>query len=169
MRNGIGELLLENSGLITTVDIEDMWHLIQFRWSSRSPKSSQTVYAQGFVNGQRTTLHREVLRNISAESVDHIDTNGLNNVSRNLRTATQRQQRLNRNIRSDNTTGVNGLGLRKGYWYVSWYESTGKRVSKTFGFGLRHRYTKQEAFSRAKEFRKEIDMRIGCTTGHREV
>lgn len=45
--------------------------------------------------------------------IDHKDTNPSNDVFSNLREATSTQQKINRNIRSDNTSGVKGVSYDK--------------------------------------------------------
>ena len=55
--------------------------------------------------------------------IDHKDGNGLNNNIENLRDATRVQNSRNARMRSDNTSGVNG---------VTWYKRTGKWRAQGF-------------------------------------
>ena len=53
--------------------------------------------------------------------IDHADRNGLNNAWQNLRLASASQQRMNAQVRADNTSGFKGVHLHKptGKWLAS--------------------------------------------------
>lgn len=54
-------------------------------------------------------MHRMVMGAQSGETIDHIDGNGLNNCSENLRFVIPSQNSMNQKIRNDNTSGHKGI------------------------------------------------------------
>jgi hypothetical protein len=81
-------------------------------------------YWQTQINGQPFYVHRIVFsllknKNISTDlEVDHVDGNGLSNTRRNLRAATEAQNKHNSSNYRSNTTGFKGVGYSKvgKYW-----------------------------------------------------
>ena len=89
--------------------------------------------------------------------VDHIDGNRSNNKIANLRLATHHQNNTNSKLSKNNTTGVRGVKYRE-YKYskayiCSWKDLNGVQRSKSFTIG---KYSKEEAFRLACEYRKKI-------------
>lgn len=110
-------------GYSTSVDEVDA-DLIQFKWRCDVADDRTHVnYAvrssssQERRNGEKSDiyLHRIVLSRIlnrpllSAERVDHIDLNGLNNTRSNLRLATSADNGRNRPLFRNNTSGYKGV------------------------------------------------------------
>lgn len=84
-------------------------------------------------------------------ATDHINGNGLDNRSSNLREGKGNVNSRNCKKRSDNTSGVTGVTYTKGAWIVQWPED-GVRKSKRFGSSYG---TKEEAKEAAIAFRLE--------------
>ena len=81
-------------------------------------------------------------------TINHKDRNRSNNSLYNLEWATYRDQIIERNIQSSNTSGVVGVYTRRNKWVASINPSVGKRLSKTF-------QTKEEAIKQRKEWELE--------------
>lgn len=102
-------------GLYAMVDDCDFERISAVRWSAM--KGTTTFYAGREDMASRTTIlmHRVVLglspsgRKLGAIWVDHRDGNGLNNCRRNLRLATQAQNRQNSRPRKDGRLGLKGV------------------------------------------------------------
>lgn len=99
------------------VDDEDFEWLNQFKWSViENDTNCYAIRNVTLPNGRRTTLamHKEVarFRHPDATMIDHIDGNGLNNQSSNLRPADGSQNSANRHIARSNT-GVLGVYCRE--------------------------------------------------------
>ena len=86
-------------------------------------KDRRTAYAyrclpRGPSGRQKTlSMHSVILPSEGGLLIDHIDTNGLNNRRNNLRLCTNAQNCQNKNLQSNNTTGIRG---------VYWVEEVGK-------------------------------------------
>ena len=71
---------------------------------------------------------------------DHKDRNKLNNRKLNLRSVTRRIQRLNENLRSDNTSGMRGIHRNGDWWRAT-------LTTETNYYYLGQYKTKEEAFN----------------------
>ncbi len=102
------------------------------------------------------------------ELTEHIDRNGLNNQLCNLREATPKQIANNISNNSNNTSGVNGISNSKQRqrFKVTYRDTDGNKMHKSFCYGARSLYGKEEAFERAVAFRLARDKENGCTNGH---
>ena len=98
-------------GQTVLVDDEDYESLSQYKWGQL--KSYGVTYARrgARINGKRATIlmHRVIMNASEGQEVDHKDGNGLNNQKSNLRLATVGENRNNRGIKSNNTTGYKGV------------------------------------------------------------
>ena len=101
-------------GRYATVDDDDYEWLNQWKWCVTG--RNERYYAQRSMrraDGGWTPIlmHREILaRHGEAPGItDHIDGNGLNNTSGNLRSATHAQNMANSQLPKDNTTGFMGI------------------------------------------------------------
>jgi hypothetical protein len=72
--------------------------------------------------------------------IDHCDTDGTNNAWRNLRPATPSQQKMNRKIQSNNTSGYKGVSKHGTNWRAQIW-SNRKRV------GLGSFPTREQAYA----------------------
>jgi len=70
---------------------------------------SGRYYVTCSIKGKTVYMHRMVMGAQSGETIDHIDGNGLNNCSENLRFVIPSQNSMNQKIRNDNTSGHKGI------------------------------------------------------------
>lgn len=73
-------------------------------------------YRQLKVGGKKYLAHRIIFlmhRGYLPEQIDHIDGNGLNNNSENLRAASQGQNQHNKGTQKNNTSGFKGVSREK--------------------------------------------------------
>lgn len=105
-------------GFYTFVSPEDE-DFIQYEWCVLINRSGlvHARHSGRYINGKQQSvhLHREILKRMLGrdltpiEQVDHINGAGLLNCRWNLRLATPQQNSQNRPLRSDNTSGVQGV------------------------------------------------------------
>jgi len=89
----VRRIILSN-GMIATVDAADYPRLSRHRWYAN--RHGRSVYACTKIRGKPAYMHHLVLRPTRGHVIDHMDRNGLNNRSSNLRETTMRQNLLNR-------------------------------------------------------------------------
>lgn len=124
-------------GFVTTVDNADA-DLGNYNWQVL-PKAGGRYYAKRqekrrkdgsrpLITMHRVILERKLGRSLSsAEFVDHVDGNGLNNCRRNLRLATNAQNQQNARRPIDNTSGYKGVRFNNGKWMAR-ISVNGKRL-----------------------------------------
>jgi len=94
------------------VDDEDFNYLNQYSWWLRDCKTS--MYAMTKIDNAPVSMHSLLIREIPiGHTIDHKNTNGLDNQKHNLRIATLSQQQINRNIQDNNTSGYKGTSWNK--------------------------------------------------------
>jgi hypothetical protein len=81
-------------GMVATVDACDYARISRHRWYAC--KRGEKYYARRQEKRRYIYMHREICRAAAGMVVDHIDGNGLNNRSSNLRLCTVRQNMWNR-------------------------------------------------------------------------
>lgn len=94
-------------GSYTFVSEEDFWYLNRFKWS---------VNRRYAYNTKLGKMHRVIAERMGLDlsnEIDHRDRDTLNNCRSNLRPATHTENCRNRNIRSDNSSGVPGVYFHK--------------------------------------------------------
>lgn len=98
-------------GMITLVDDDWFDYLSQFSWYAKP--NNNVSYAMRDVGARksrvRVRMHRVIVGAKSGEFVDHIDGNGLNNQSANLRICTKSQNGHNRGPNKNNRAGYKGV------------------------------------------------------------
>ena len=109
-------------GKVTLVDDEKYEYLNQWKWCAlKRKKIYYAVRHTSRKNGKSKVLamHRVIINAKQNELTDHIDGDGLNNVIKNLRIATQSQNQMNRGRQINNTSGYMGVVWRKDKkkWY----------------------------------------------------
>ncbi len=110
-------------GKVALVDNADFEALNRFKWQAhRDGKGGGLYYAIRSVSINRATarmlgihrqyavrMHREIMRPLKGEQVDHVDGDGLNNQRYNLRTASHAENVRNRGKQKNNTSGFKGV------------------------------------------------------------
>jgi hypothetical protein len=79
-------------------------------------KNGSHKYWQMMVRKKKARTHRVIFAIVHGyipKYIDHIDGNTLNNKIENLRECTQSENSTNSKIRTDNSTGIKGLGFHK--------------------------------------------------------
>lgn len=123
-------------GYEAIIDAADVPNVSGFNWyaheARKSDGSLRTIYAIRDDRSQRGTrvrvaLHRVVMAT-SAQDVDHIDGNGLNNRQGNLRAATRSQNIHNAARKCTNTSGIKGVhwAKDKGKWRAQIRHTNGR-------------------------------------------
>lgn len=107
---GIMETVINTSNLEEVKKFPNSWCI---------NKDGNTFYVIGntpVVNGKRTIiiLHRLIMGNPDGFLIDHIDHDGLNNTTENLRIVTNSENQQNRKgARANSKSGVRGVHFRK--------------------------------------------------------
>lgn len=113
-------------------------------------------YLAAWVRGEKHYLHRLAWLYMTGEfpaqgaEVDHINRNKLDNRWENLRVVSASENRHNRGMNGNNTSGVKGVSYhsQRGTW-VAEYMNNGKRFRKSFK-------TQEEAVAARKQFELAI-------------
>lgn len=87
-------------------------------------------YARGWVKGREVYLHRFLSNTTGKDVVDHINGDGLDNRSENLRVCSHSQNIANRmDVQVNNSTGFSGVILsRNGKRFIAQLKHRGKRI-----------------------------------------
>ena len=112
--------------------VDDEWYdvLCQHRWfCTRKPDGKKPVYAarrisaEGYAHGKIVRMHHFILPPIQGLYTDHINRNGLDNRSENLRYATVTQNNRNTPARHHGKSKYKGVSLGKtpGTWRANIY------------------------------------------------
>ena len=97
-------------------DLEDYDKIKEYTWYSFMDGSTKALAAWDKNKQSRISMHQL----LGFYRYDHEDRNELNNRKENLRPRTRSENRINSNIRSDNTSGVTGVSFHKSdkKWWV---------------------------------------------------
>ena len=101
-------------GMVATVD-EDMFEWLSgWRWYACCP-GSRVFYACRNEGKGRVYMHRAITakRGMGPGEVDHINHDGLDNRTANLRIVASSQNKQNTRLRADSTTGYKGVYYNK--------------------------------------------------------
>ena len=90
-------------GKYALVDNEDFEELSKWKWCFNGR------YAIRRKNHRTIYMHRVINNTLEGFETDHINRNKLDNRRKNLRSVTASQNRINLNIRKDNTSGYKGI------------------------------------------------------------
>lgn len=90
------------------IDLEDVDYVKKHSWCIRSRK-----YVGRVKNGSNFLLHRALMDCPKDKIVDHINKNPLDNRKTNLRICNYQKNFFNSKKKSNNTSGVTGVGWRK--------------------------------------------------------
>jgi hypothetical protein len=106
-------------GKETIVDDDDFEYLSQFNWYC----DNKGYACRGFQRHKKIFMHRVVNVTPTGFETDHINRNKLDNRKCNLRSCTNTENQVNKNLNKNNTSGYKGVcfSKRKGLWqaYVS--------------------------------------------------
>lgn len=102
-------------GKVATVDDEDFEWLNQWKWCATCHKNnSNNFYAIRAENGTNVLMHRVILK--TAQYVDHINGNTLDNRKENLRPCNPSQNIANSKISKNNKSGYKGVYKARNKW-----------------------------------------------------
>lgn len=120
--------IVRKSGELVTcrVDGADYGLVRDYRWMAQRKKSrgasAKTYIVRNLPGGGRQQYIHTLLTGLA--KVDHVDLDGTNNVRKNLRPATEQQNRRNRGLQRNNKTGYKGVGpSRSGKKFVAYIKS----------------------------------------------
>ena len=127
------------------IDVDDV-NLVENRnWcSSKGGKAFYAVSNKSRPDVGQFVMHQIIMPCPEGFVIDHIDGNGLNNTKSNLRIVTQSQNCMNRSIRSDNSSGIIGVRMRR---------ETKKWVATIYKNGTSHYLGDFETIEKAAEAR----------------
>ena len=114
-------------GLYATVDAQDYHWLSKYKWAALFNPRSNIIYAARSVaydeNGKRRRrtilMHREIMKPPKGMVIDHINSNGINNRRRNLRTCTPAQNVQNARPRTHGKSRFIGVFPNRGKWQAA--------------------------------------------------
>ena len=109
------EILL-TQGKVTLVDDEDYKRLNTYKWYAVHDNRNWYAIRSFRVNGEQKTIlmHREIMNAPKGMQVDHHNGNGLYNLKKNLRLATNQQNQFNRkHPQKNNKLGIKGVQWHK--------------------------------------------------------
>jgi len=174
---GVVEMKL-TQGLTTIFEERNLQLVLSYTW--RACRMGNVFYVRGTTYGgfhqkqNFVSLHR-VISNLPDDLMtDHLDGNGLNNLSANLLPSTASQNQHNNALNIKNTSGTNGVhrniviyrsGRQAVFWKASWMEN-GKTVSKAFRVredDIDELSAKRQAIAE----RAASDLRLGNKNGFR--
>jgi hypothetical protein len=98
-------------GMVALVDDVDFDYLNQWKWYAR--KSKSTFYAARAQLFKIIRMHRVIMDAPDGMEVDHINGNSLDNRRTNLRLCTGAENKKNRSMHRNNTTGFKGVYYHK--------------------------------------------------------
>jgi len=121
------------------VDDDKFDNLIHWKWTY----DASNGYAVRNDKGRRVYMHRQIMNLGSDQEADHINRNKLDNRVSNLRVCTSGQNKANRRLQTNSTTGYKGVSQIKGMKLRKPYAAYIKSGGRKFHIGLFA--TKEEA------------------------
>lgn len=110
-------------------------------------------YCTTYINKKQTYFHNLVMKHTPGSlTIDHIDRNRLNNQKSNLRIVNASVQLINQNRKSNNSSGMVGVGLEEGRKWTARVQNTGSTFRKSFSI---KKYGFEEAKQMAIDWRNE--------------
>lgn len=103
-----------SNGFYAIVDADDYDWLMESKWSLSKGRYTYYAYRHEYEGAKRVAtirMHRLIAHPGSSLQGDHLNGNGLDNRSANLRPANHSQQRYNSKLRTDNVTGYTGIAV----------------------------------------------------------
>lgn len=148
------KLIKLTRGKQAKVDDDDYDMLMAYKWQA-------SFYGYAVTNTSRRSgrrvmwMHREVMRAVDGQIIDHIDGDTLNNQKSNLRFVTESQNHWNQRTRKDSKSGLKGVDsyrAKYGRWRA--YIKVGKKKCHLGYFSsaeLAHEAYKEAAIKHFRE------------------
>lgn len=108
-----GICYLNDTNLKVTFDLEDYPLIKNILWNT-----DECGYARGYDTKSKrlVRMHKLITNTDENVLIDHSNQNKLDNRKTNLRYATKSENRINSKLRTNNTSGVQGVGFERGKW-----------------------------------------------------
>jgi hypothetical protein len=121
-------------------------------WTGNKSKDKYTYYVKSRESKKRDQDHCLFHKRVYTEfkEVDHINRDGLDNRSVNIREGSGRVNPNNKKISKNNKSGVKGVFQTENSWCAQWNDVNGKKRQKTFSIS---KYG-EKAFTMACDYRK---------------
>lgn len=125
------EVMTQKPDITFLTDLKHFEHIKNHTWHSY--KNGNTFYIQTEIkkNNKRISLQFHNLIHPEWSMIDHINRSGLDNREINLKQTTSKENLLNCRLRTNNTSGYNGISYDKRGWRFYYYENN-KHKSKFF-------------------------------------
>jgi hypothetical protein len=153
------EVKLQRENLILKCDVEHLPFVEERIWSANKSKDKYTYYVKSRESKRRQQNHCLFHNRVfpEYEEVDHINRDGLDNRSLNIRDGSGRVNPNNKRIQKNNKSGVKGVYQTGNYWVAQWSNGNGKRSRRTFSIS---KYGEEEAFKMACECREKNNLKL---------
>lgn len=151
------EVQLQREDLIMKCDVEHLPIVEERIWTGNKPKDKHTYYVTSRSSVKRDQeyclFHRRIFPDIP--EIDHINREGLDNRSINIRDGSNGYNPNNKKMLKNNTSGTTGVYLEgkdgpKPRYKAQWNDINGKKCSKSFAC---NKYP--DAYDKAVQWRDE--------------
>lgn len=150
------EVQLQND-LIMKCDVEHLPLVEERIWTAYKGAGKYTYYVKSRASKKRNQeyclFHRRAFPDL--KEIDHINRDGLDNRSINIREGSGKVNANNKRIQKNNVSGVKGVyyeGGAKARWKAQWNDIDGVKLTKSFACA---KWGEDEAFAKACQWREE--------------
>ena len=139
--------------LVFKCDVEHLPFVEERIWTGNKSKGKYTYYVKSRESVRRCQDHCLFHNRVFPQyrEVDHINRDGLDNRSVNVRDGSGRVNPNNKKMQKNNKSGVKGVYQIGNSWIAQWIDINGKKTRKSFSIS---KYG-EEAFRMACEYREE--------------